>query len=113
MLPEMVGDVPHRDMGSHETAGVDDWPQRRSRDAEGQDIFGMGVHDRMHVGTRFIDRTMNKSFEIQGATVVAYRMSVQGEFHNVGALDQLRTARPRQQVTLGMPGMAHTDMAVC
>ena len=112
MIPAMVGDVPHRYMGSHETAGVYDRPQRRGRDAEGQHIFGMGVYDRVHVGTRFVDRAVNKSFEIQRATVGADRMPVQGEFHNVGALDQLRTARPRQQVALGMVGMAHTDVAI-
>jgi len=75
---EMVGDVPHRDMGSHETAGVYDRPQRRCRDAEGQHIFGMGVRDRVNVKARFTDRAVNKSFEIQGATVVADRIAVSG-----------------------------------
>src|SRR5262249_7405213 len=61
---------------------------------------------------RFVDPAMNKSFEIQRATVGADRIPVQGEFHNIVALDQLRTARPCQQIVLGMLGMAHTDVAV-
>ena len=113
MIPEIVGDVPNRYMGSHETAGVYDRPQRRCRDGEGQHSFGMGVNNRVNVRARFEDRAVNKSFEIRRATVVAYRISVQGEFHNVGALDQLRTARTRQEVALGMAGMAKTDVAVC
>jgi hypothetical protein len=88
----MVGDVPHWHIHSYETAGVDDRPQRRSRDAEGQHIFGMGVHDRVHVGTRFVDRTVNKAFEVRRPTVGADEIAVQSKFHNVGVLDQLRTA---------------------
>src|SRR5438876_914097 len=57
-------------------------------------------------------RAMNKTFVIRCATVVADRLTVQGEFHNVGALDQFRTARPRQQVVLGIGGMAHADVAI-
>ena len=87
MIPEIVSDVPHRDMGSHKTTGVDDWPQRRGRDGEGQHIFGMGVNDRMDVRARFVDRAVNKSFEIERATVIADRISIQSEFHNVAALD--------------------------
>src|SRR5215831_27217 len=91
MISEIVGDVPYWYMRSHETAGVYDRPQRRCRDAEGQNIFGMGVHDCVYVGTRFVDRTVNKSFEIRRATV-ADRIAVQSEFHDIGALDQLWTA---------------------
>ena len=99
-------------MGAHETAGVDDRPQWRGRDGEGQHIFGMGVNDRMYVRARFVDRAVDKSFEIQRATVAADRIAVQSEFHHVAALDQFRTARTRQDVALGMAGMANTDMAV-
>ena len=65
---------------------VYDRPQRRGRDAEGQHIFGMGMHDRVNIRTRFVDRAVNESFEIRRATVVADRISVQSKFHDVGAL---------------------------
>ena len=78
LIADMVGNVPHQDLGSHVTAGVDDRPQRRGRDGEGQHIFGMGVHARVNVRARFIDRAVNKSFEIQRATVVADRIAVSG-----------------------------------
>src|SRR5262245_48878586 len=72
----------------------------------------MGMHDRNHVGARFIDRAVDEALEVRLALVAAQHVALQIELHDVARLDELRSERAREEVALRVFGMAHADVAV-
>ena len=91
-VAELVMDVPNRRHIFHAPRRMQDRAQRHIGDREGDHVIGMIVHDRVYVGTRFEDRTMDGPLDIFRPGVVLHRIAVEMEFHDVLGLDQLGTA---------------------
>ena len=86
--------------------------RRRLRDAERQNVLGMGVNHRVDVRPRLVDGGMDEALEIERALVVAHRLPVEPQLDDVVALDQLGRDRAGQEKVLGIAGMADADVAV-
>src|SRR5262245_25300855 len=86
--------------------------RRRLRDPEGQNVLGVGMDDRMDIGPRFVDRGVNESLEIERTLFVTNRLSVEAQFDDVVALDQLGCERAGEEKMLWIVGIANADMAV-
>ena len=111
-IPEIVGNVPDRHISPDETSGVDDRPQRNVRDSEGQTVLGMSVHHRLSLWARFVNSTVDESFNRRRAGV-ANRFTIQAEFHNVAALDHFRGSEHlTHEKPLRLAGMANTDVTI-
>src|SRR6516165_684068 len=72
----------------------------------------MGMDSGHDVRPRREDRRMDKTFEIKGAVLAAYRLTVQVKFDNVFGGDQLRRERAGDQKSAGIAGVADADMPV-
>src|SRR5262245_37175505 len=71
----------------------------------------MSVHDALNFRTRLVDCAVDKSFDGRGAAV-ADGLTIQAEFHEVAALDQLGSEHPSHEESLGLAGMARTHVAI-
>ena len=86
--------------------------RRRLRDPERQNVLRVGVDDRMDIGPRFVDGGVYESFEIERTLFVPHRLSVEAQFDDVVAFDQLGCERAGEEKVLRIVGIANADMAV-
>src|SRR5262249_8253206 len=82
---------------------------RWRREHESENVSGVGVDDRMDVGPRFVDGGVNESLEIERALFVTHRLSVEAQFDDVVALDQLGCERAGKKKVLRIVGIADAD----
>ena len=66
----------------------------------------------MHVGARFIDGAVDEALDVRRRRIIGQRRAVERELENVLRFDQLRAARAREQVALGMQRMSHADVSI-
>src|SRR6266849_464374 len=71
----------------------------------------MAVDDRLYLGPRLEDFTMDEAFEIGGAPLGIDRLAVAIELHDVACLNQAGRHAARQEEMLGALVVAHADMA--
>ena len=69
-VAEIVRNVPNRNMTSDETSRVNDRAQRNVGDSERKTVLRMRVHDRLNLGTCFVDRAVDESFNRRRPAVV-------------------------------------------
>src|SRR5262249_11293662 len=86
--------------------------RRRLRDAERQNVFSMGMDDRLDIRTRFVDGGVNEPLEIKRAFLLAHRLPVEAQFDDVARLGQFGRERSIVDTLLWIVGMANTHMAV-
>ena len=103
--------VPDRHLMSDGAAHVHDWPHLPAGDAERDHAGAVVVDHRHHVRPHLIGRAVDEAFEIGPAALGVDRIALQRELHDVADLDPLRRARPRQEIALGIVGMANADVA--
>jgi hypothetical protein len=110
-VAELVALVPERHVLADRGAQVKHWHDRHARDRERQHGRRMMMNHRHHVGPRLIDAAMNDTLgkELLGRRL--HRLRIERELEHVGGLHQLRRARARQQIAIGITRMAQADMA--
>jgi hypothetical protein len=111
-VSELVGNVPNRHIGSDETSGMNDWPQRNLADSEGQTVLSVRMNDCMHFRTCLVNGTVDESFDGWGPPV-SNGLSFQAEFDQITPLDDLRWRQHMShEEPLGVVRVANTDVAV-
>src|SRR5690242_20878679 len=70
------------------------------------------MDDSVDIGTGPIDLAVNESLQIQRATFGIESVAIEVEFQNVGGVDQFRRDGTRQEVPVGIPSVAGTDVSV-
>ena len=70
------------------------------------------MHHRHDVGTSFINLTVNETLRVAGGRCVGHRFTVQVIFCNVGGSHQCRSPGARQEIMIGIGGIANAHMAV-
>ena len=111
LVAEFFGDIPHRHVRAHVARHVRDAAHRRLGDAERQDVLGVRMHHGVDVRPRLVDRAVDEALEI-GRARVAHRRAVEPELDDVGAGDEFRAERARQQIVVGLLRVADADVAV-
>ena len=80
--------------------------ERLPGQAERNDLIGVIVHDRYDVGTRLIDRSVDRPLEIHGPPTLVDRVALKIVFHDVVELDELGAARTGQKEAIRPIGTA-------
>src|SRR5215831_8133040 len=112
-VTKLIGDIPNRHIGADEAAGMNHGTKRRRlRDAERQNVFGMGMDDRLDIRTRFVDGGVNEPLEIKRAFLLAHWLPVEAQFDDIARLDQFGRDRAGEEKMLWIVGMANAHMAV-
>ena len=112
-VAEFIGNIPDGNMGAEKASRMDHRPQgRRAYDPKRQDVFGMRVHHRHHVGPRFENSAMNEALEIEVAFFFSHRLAVERELDDVVMSDQFRSQRTGEKKTVRSLRMTNADMAI-
>src|SRR5262249_9407309 len=95
----------------HGGAESHDRHQLDSGDAERQHRSRMMMAHGVYIGPRLVDLAVNDALAIRKNIAGRHLFGIERELQDVAGLDQLRTARARQQVVVGVGRMPHADMA--
>src|SRR6516225_3014540 len=109
-VAEFVVGIPGRyfvaDIGAH----VQQWLELLCGHPERNHARAVVMHDRLHVCARLIDAAVDKALEVRRAAARIDGLAFERELHDVGGLDALRRARPRQQEAVRIVRMTGADV---
>ena len=112
-IAEFVTNIPHGNFCSDSARAVKDGLQfRRLADAERQHVLGVGVHDRVDVRPRLVDRTVDETLAVEVRLANPRDIAGHIVFQDVVGFDDLRAARTREQVRAGLRRMTDAHVSV-
>ena len=110
-VAEFIPAIPERHFGSERPPEVEEGNELHPGRAEGQHCRRVVVTHGIDVGPRFVDLAVDDHLAVETHVGGHDRLGIQRHLQDIGRLDQLRGAVPRDEIAVRILGIADADVS--